>query len=244
MGNSMITELKKHLGPGLGLRKNKYLVEIPAGPGNGFNMNILCQSAGLPERNISTTEIFHKGRKYQVRGETDFIGEWEISIIDDSAMTIRQAFDAWLYEVDNSKPGESGTATASGAVGGNLEGKAYQRDITIWQMKYVGSPNGVKEEKVYGYVLQNCYPKSLGIVTLADDDTNTLSQFSVNFAFSEFEPKVGSGGGDGGFPNLSGVSSISDIQDKVLKNVKSQATGMAKSEAKKLLIAAKDQLGF
>jgi len=45
-----------------------------------------------------------------------------------------------------------------------------------------------KDNAIYGYKLQNAFPKSLGIVTLDDADENTLSEFTVNFGFSEFIP--------------------------------------------------------
>lgn len=217
-----IRDLKKHLGPGLGLRKNRYLIEIPIPGIEGNTLNILCRSAGLPERNISSTTIWHKGRKFNVRGETDFIGEYEISIVDDSDMQIRKMFDTWLKQVDDSKPKNMGILGASfeeGAKGflsniksavklgndiknltknpkqiinwfiGALNGEngsmpQYQTDINIWQL-------GPTDNKVYGYKLQNAFPKSVGIVTLEDDNENTLSEFSVLFSFSEFEPLIG-----------------------------------------------------
>jgi len=98
-----ISTLKKHLGPGLGLRKNKYLLEIPMPGIDGSTINVLCRSTGLPERNITTTEVFHKGRKCNLRGETDYIGTFEISILDDSNMNIRKKFDSWITHVDNSR---------------------------------------------------------------------------------------------------------------------------------------------
>lgn len=217
-----IRELKKHLGPGLGLRKNRYSIEIPIPGIEGQTINILCRSAGLPERNINTTTVWHKGRQYNVRGETDYIGEYEISIVDDSDMQIRKIFDTWMTQVDNSKPANAGILGASfeqavpgflselGAVvktanqvkniiknpkiaaewfigalaGTNGEAPAYQVDINIWQL-------GNSDNKVYGYKLQNAFPKSIGIVTLDDGDENTLSEFSVVFAFSEFIPLTG-----------------------------------------------------
>lgn len=99
-----IQDLKKQLGPGLGLRKNKYLIEIPIPTIENEKLNILCRSAGLPERNIITTSVFHKGRKYNMRGETDYGGTYEVSIVDDSSMKIRKAFDKWMKKVDDSKP--------------------------------------------------------------------------------------------------------------------------------------------
>lgn len=103
-----INDLKKHLGPGLGLRKNKYLLEIPVPGIEGEKINVLCRSAGLPERSITASEMWHKGRKYNVRGETDYGGSYEVSIVDDSSMEIRKTFDKWLKRVDDSKPPNNG----------------------------------------------------------------------------------------------------------------------------------------
>ena len=221
MNRSTISQLQKYLGPGLGLRKNRYTLELPVPGVTGETLNILCQSAGLPERTISTTELWHKGRKYQIRGETDFSGEYEISIVDDSEMQIRQMFDTWLKLIDNSRPdkndsllGASYEVLAPGAMGeleravavGNtiknaagserqaadfvigmvdsnlaLPNSKYQVDANIWQMDRRGN-------QVYGYKLQNAFPKSVGIVTLGDGEENSMSEFSVNLAFSEFIP--------------------------------------------------------
>lgn len=215
-----ITDLKKQLGPGLGLRKNKYLIEIPVPGIEGRTLNILCQSAGLPERNITTTTIFKYGRRYQIRGETDYVGNYEVSILDDSNMRVRKVFDKWLKKIDNTKPANQGILggsyedgvgeileTVSSGLqlanqiknaiedplstvdfflgfidsGNALSAASYQTDINIWQLS-------ADNKKVYGYKLQNAFPMSLGIVTLEDGEENTLSQFSVNFAFSEFTP--------------------------------------------------------
>lgn len=213
-----ITDLKKQLGPGLGLRKNKYLLEIPIPGVEGAKINVLARSAGLPERTIKTTQMFHKGRVYNVRGETDYGSTYEVSILDDSEMTIRKKLDTWMKNVDNSKkPGglssyETGLSDVlsvikSGvqlgnqiknviqnpkeAIGGFFLGAIdpgqgpslakYQTDINVWQLTSGG-------QKVYGYKLQNAFPQQVGVVTLDDGDENTLSEFSITFAFSEFLP--------------------------------------------------------
>lgn len=224
-----ISDIKKHLGPGFGLRKNKYLLELPVPTVSGETINILCRSAGLPERNISSTDIWHKGRRYTVRGETDYVGSYEISIVDDSNMNIRKMFDVWLQQIDDTRPdknssllGASFERAAPGlmneleagvriankvkntvsnqrqlvdfAIGqlnqnSGLPKSIYQTDINIWQLS--GSGNDLDNSKVYGYKLQNAFPKSIGIVTLGDDEENTLSEFSVTLGFSEFIPLYG-----------------------------------------------------
>jgi len=45
--NFTISDLKKAMGPGLGLRRSKYLVHIPL-DNNGSQINILCRSTSLP----------------------------------------------------------------------------------------------------------------------------------------------------------------------------------------------------
>lgn len=213
-----ITDLKKQLGPGLGLRKNKYLLEIPIPGIEGAKINVLARSAGLPERTIKTTQMFHKGRVYNVRGETDYGNTYEVSILDDSAMNIRKKLDTWMKQIDNSKkPGglssyETGLSDVLSVIksgiqlgnqikniienpkemiGGFFLGAIdpgqgasvakYQTDINVWQLTSGG-------QKVYGYKLQNAFPQQVGIVTLDDGDQDTLSEFSITFAFSEFLP--------------------------------------------------------
>lgn len=113
-----INNLKKHLGPGLGLRTNRYLLELPMPTVNGETINILCQSAGLPETSIETTEMWHMGRRYIVRGETKFENTYTISIVDDSEMNIRQMFDVWLKKIDNTRPDKNASF-----LGASFEGK-------------------------------------------------------------------------------------------------------------------------
>ena len=186
-----ITELKKHLGPGLGLRTNSYLVEIPSFEVDGVSLNMLCNSAGLPEIKVSTSEVWFKGHKTIMRAETASGGEYEISITDDSDMKVRAMFDKWIrmieefnrnahlrggsasYEVKT--PGGAFFDTAS------TQYDEYQTDINIWQL------DG-EQQKVYGYKLNHAFPTSLGIVTLGDEDSNKMSQFSIVFTHSGTTP--------------------------------------------------------
>jgi len=215
MSGFTISNLKKHLGPGLGLRKNKYLLEIPIPGVEGQALNVLCRSAGLPERTINVTPVYHKGRKYNIRAETNYTGTYEISIVDDSKMNIRKAFDKWLEKVDNSKPRNSGILGASFEkitdniksaveIANNLKTTLENDGGASFFLGFLDEGNansGAKyqtdvniwqlsanNEKVYGYKLQNCFPSELGIVTLDDGDENTLSEFSVVLTYSEFIP--------------------------------------------------------
>lgn len=179
-----ITELKKHLGIGLGNRKNRYLIEIPVPTISGDTLNILCRSASFPERNISTTDIWHKGRRYTVRGETDYVGEYEVTFVDNDEMSIRKMFDEWVQQVDNTSSNLNKVFDLTANIL-DIDKLAmsigYQIDINIWQLD-------ANNQKVYGYAMQNAFPKSVSSISLEDSDENSLSEFNVVFAFSEFTP--------------------------------------------------------
>jgi len=219
-----INNLKRELGPGIGLRKNKYRLELPWSGGDSKALNILCQKVSLPEYRLNTVDVWHKGRRYTMKGETDFVGDFEISILDDSKMTIRRMFDDWFKRIDNTHPdknssmlGASFEAFAPGLLGNinsavnvasSIKGAFanpkqllnfgaglldlnkelpipdYQIDINIWQLD--GNENGV-----YGYKIQNAFPKAIGSVQMGDSDENTLTEFTVTFGFSEFLPLKG-----------------------------------------------------
>jgi hypothetical protein len=182
MSSLTITDLKKNLGPGLGLRQGKYQLEV--GLAEGLQINVLCQATSLPERNMSTTSVWHLGRKYNIRGETEYPGTFEISLVDDSEMHLRTIFDKWMYNIDNSNfylEGVDGTRKENITPIENF-GVGYQKDIIIWQL------SNDAQTKVRGYKLQNAFPSSIGTVTLEDTDSTTLSQFSVVFTYSEFVP--------------------------------------------------------
>jgi len=179
--NFTISDLKKAMGPGLGLRRSKYLVHIPL-DNNGSQINILCRSTSLPERAVDVQTLYHLGRKYTVRAETNFSEEYSISIIDDSTMQLRKMFDKWLNTVDDTSTDKSKPKIFIG--GKDTPKLTYQSPVEIWQLDQNGN-------KVYGYMLLNAFPKEVGTVELDDSNDSALSEFSVNFAYSEFVPITG-----------------------------------------------------
>lgn len=190
MIDTTIDQLRQAIG--MGIRKNKYLVQIPLSnpTGSGKLLNILCQATSLPERSNSSVSIFMAGRKYNVRGETEFPGTYDITVVDDKNATLRKEFDKWLNSVDNTSKGQQ---HISGEGKANVETftetelttyeSKYQHDVKIWQLDMFGN-------KIYGYVLQNCFPTSLGAIELGDASDSGLSEFSVSLTYSEMIPII------------------------------------------------------
>lgn len=104
-----VNDLKSSLGERLGVRKNKYLLElfIPVSnydPAPASKIDILCQSASFPEINNTTLTTYHKGRRFQTRGETDYGSDYVITFIDDDRMSLRRLFQSWMILIDNTTP--------------------------------------------------------------------------------------------------------------------------------------------
>lgn len=212
-----LSDVKKQLGPGLGIRSNLYLLEVATIGSMSKKLAVLCMATSLPERTIGTVDLYHKGRRYKVRGETDLTSTFTINITDDSEMKLRQLFDNWMKEVDNTTPprtnalsgifGEQANDflnTANGILTAVNEIKSawefdkgvswfknmllgkplpagYQSYVNIWQLSKT-------RDKIYGYQLTNAYPVTLGAIETDDSNENALSQFSVDFAYSDFHP--------------------------------------------------------
>lgn len=221
-----ISDLKAQLGTGMGLRKNKYLIELPYGNIDGSKFNILCKSASFPQRDIDVQTVWHHGRKYNIRAEHNFSGDWQVTIYDDSKFTFRKYFDDWMTYIDDTSKfyqiaGDQESSQASSSlsnpfshisnaidtvkntatglknffntsnlgnffadsVSGTASGStvAYQTLINIWQLDAEGN-------RVYGYQLQNAFPKSLGEITYDDSEQDSIVEYSVTFAYSEFIP--------------------------------------------------------
>lgn len=99
-----LSDLKKQLGDGLGIRSNKYVIMVPLPYDGSYKLAVLAKSTSLPERTIGTVDLYHMGRRYKVRGETDLSHQYTINMLDDSQMKLRRYFDAWLKSVDNTTP--------------------------------------------------------------------------------------------------------------------------------------------
>jgi hypothetical protein len=205
--NFTINELKKHLGPGLGLRKNKYLIEVPVPGVEGSTINVLCRSAGLPERTIRTTPLWYRGRQYNVRGETDYGGAYEFSLVDDSNMQLRSMFDAWLEKVDQSKPKNDGI------LGGSFEkGIGAALDLINSGVGAINSAQNAlanPEDAIGGFIL--------GLIDKGNAATATSYQTDVNiWQLNAAGEKVYGYKLQNAFPSAIGVVTLDDGDENTL----------------------------
>ena len=99
-------DLREQLNRGAGVRTNKFLLEftIPLHGGeHPWKWNILCKATSFPQRSMHTASMWRFGRKYNLRGETNFNDTWTLTFEDDSALLLRKNLDRWFREIDDSR---------------------------------------------------------------------------------------------------------------------------------------------
>lgn len=99
-------DLRDQLSTGMGSRTNKFLLELVVPTYHDeslWKLNILCKATSFPQRQMHTASMFRFGRKYNLRGETNFGDTWTLTFEDDSELSLRKVFDYWFKDIDDSK---------------------------------------------------------------------------------------------------------------------------------------------
>lgn len=99
-------DLRRELNRGMGARTNKYVLEleipvIKKDP-DPYKLNVLCQAVSIPGKSLAVADVWRMGRKYRMRGETQFGDTWTVTFLDDSEHNLRQSFNWWLDDIDYS----------------------------------------------------------------------------------------------------------------------------------------------
>ena len=160
---SAINELLRQLNGGL--FKNKYRLELPFTGLDGKKLDCLCSSASLPQKTLNTVSASYRGRKVNLRGDTDFGDAYTITVYDDSSLSLRKAFDRWMEAMDP-------LAYDTSPTGGD-----YRSIITIWQLDMQGN-------KVYGYRMEDAFVTQLGEVSYDSSEQNSIVSFTVTLTYS------------------------------------------------------------
>lgn len=225
-------DLKSKLHTGMGSRTNKYVLELDI-PVNGNTptwtndnlptagatpnvetLNILCQSTSFPQRQMHTASLWRFGRKYNLRGETNFGDTWQLEFVDDSMLTVRRAMDRWFIDIDDTKLQDEGLqglyrkpqaklqaknlinreenakldwANASKAYNSGFN-KEYNNSIPGYQTDIRVFQLDQVGNKTTGYLMQNAFISEISQIEYGDAKENELTKFTITITFSEFIP--------------------------------------------------------
>ena len=194
-----ITQFKSALVDG-GARANLFEVTLDSFPtaildNSSWNntaatsFSFLCKAAALPASNISSIDVPFRGRPLKVAGDRT-IDPWTVTIINDSGMTLRRAFETWINKMTR-------LDTAFGISNPN----AYMGNATVFQLsRSAPAPADTAGEEpaqqgapaaeaataghaVLGrYEFQEIFPTNVSQIDLSYDSVDTIEEFTVEFA--------------------------------------------------------------
>jgi hypothetical protein len=128
----------------------------------------LVTAASLPGQTIGTASIFYRGREVKLAGDKVF-APWSTTILNDSDLSIRQAIEDWMAEIEDN-------VTKEGAAADLTE---YATDIIVSQL----DKNG---EVIRTYALIGAWPTDVSDIPLSFDANDQISSFTCTWNYQHF----------------------------------------------------------
>ena len=197
-----ISQFRSELDGG-GLRPNLYEVHLDFPDGVAPNLSqakndgiFFCKAAALPAANMGLIEVPFRGRQLKVAGDRTF-DTWTVTILNDTDMGLRGAFERWINMLGTSDSGQGRTDPAT-----------YQKELYVYQLGRAlpsdsASGSNFKDKKMSslrGYKFWGCFPTAVSQIDLAFDNNDTISEFTVEFQVQWWESD-GNGGTSNAVPN-------------------------------------------
>ena len=185
--NKTISDFKSRLLGG-GARPNLFEVELTtlptsvALPWQAERFGFLCKAAQMPAQTIANIDVPFRGRIFKVAGDRT-IENWSITVINDEDFLFRNAFEEWTQQIANLDDNMGSTNPASYMV----NAKVYQlgRGSTQASQNNGGDSNVVLKE----YEFIDIFPVSVGSIDLSYDSTDTIEEYTVEFAVQSYRVK-------------------------------------------------------
>ena len=185
---------------GGGARPNLFEVSIPNLPDAAKNstpaatwgseeqedFTIMCKGAQLPASTIASIDVPFRGRILKVAGDRT-IENWTVTVINDENFNIRNAMEAWMNAIAR-------LSNNTGAVNPD----SYMTDAYVYQLGRGYSSgrqsttnsttsDGEKVTPLKSYKFIDIFPVSVSSIDLSYDSSDTIEEFTVDFAVQSFE---------------------------------------------------------
>ena len=158
----------------MGSRGNKYKVFMPIKVGGASGEKVidtLCKGGAIPAKSMGQIEVWTQGRKLIVAGDATFENTWSLTFWNTQDHKLRTEFDTWMSAIDDMDNHKRSVTDHNGYM--SQGAKIQQLDT---------STNDPTAE----YTFYNLFPTSISAVEMADDQQDTITEFSVDFAYSHW----------------------------------------------------------
>jgi hypothetical protein len=166
-----INDFKARLAGG-GARANQFRVILtpPAGVAaaiNPENFSFLCRAASLPGQTIGEVTVPFRGRTLYVAGEREFEA-WTSTVLNDTDFAIRREIERWMNGINETVQNTGATNPSD-----------YRTEMLIQQLDR-------DDTILHQYILQGCWPQSLGAIELSYDTNDAIEEFEITWRYDTF----------------------------------------------------------
>ena len=175
-------------------RPNRFSVEIYAPPcmtnsklDGGSEIpqliNLYCQTASFPGQNIGVKDLRITGPTYKRPVNIDYGGEGiTLTFLVDSKFNVKSFFDVWMHKIIDPFQFHANY---------DFENTAYTTQIRINQINeerfLVARGTELRqttlETRPYQIILENAFPRNIGMMELDQSSQSTAHKMSVTFAY-------------------------------------------------------------
>jgi len=156
---------------GGGARNNLFEVtcNFPAYAGGDSELaSFLIKATQLPASTVTPITIPFRGRHLNIAGDRSF-DPWGITIINDADMSIRNAFERWVGNINNNVDNT-----------GLVDPATYMVDMAVSQLDKAG-------EVTKQYVIRGAWPSAVSAIDLSYDSENAIEEFTVELQMMYWE---------------------------------------------------------
>lgn len=125
-----------------------------------------CKAASLPSSNLGMAQVPFMGRAVKLAGDKVF-DDWNISIINDTDFSVRNAFELWSNYIN----GNMGNVSAPGW-GNPTNYFAYADVIQLDR----------EDRAIKSYRMEGLFPVNVGEIQLGFDQNDVIEEFPVTLA--------------------------------------------------------------
>lgn len=125
--------------------------------------SFMVKAANLPASTTNFIPVGFRGRQLKVAGDRTF-DPWTIVVINDTDFHVRNAMERWMNGINAHEANTGFTNPAD-----------YQADMSVEQYD--------KDESIIKrYSMRGCFPTNISEIALSYDTTDTIEDFTVEFA--------------------------------------------------------------
>jgi hypothetical protein len=156
-----------------GARPTQFEVYIfpPFGTNAAKNIQFLCRATQIPPAPLDSIPVPYFGRKIKIAGDRDF-PDWTVTILNDEAFDVRVMLESWSNRMN---------FMVSNTMDETMFPLNYKSTAKVFQYGKTGNV-------IRAYDFIGIFPTNIDAIPLDWDQTNTIEQFDVTFAYDYWIP--------------------------------------------------------